>query len=81
MNKKERILYVINTWILTPIFFLFFYTVPYLWYTDNFWSFLPPWQWAPLWEWLLMSSLTTWLVSAALFTIKQVNRELKNSTR
>ena len=74
---RVRILYVINTWILTPIFFYMFYTVPYLWYTDNFWNKLPPWQWAPLWEWLLMSSLSAWLVSASILTVKQINRELQ----
>jgi len=72
-----RVLFVINTWILTPIFFFFFYTVPYLWYTDNFWTYLPPWQWAPLWEWLLMSSLTAWYVSASMFTVKKINRDLE----
>ena len=75
-SKTVRILFVINTWILTPIFFGFFYTVPYLWYTDNFWTFLPPWQWAPLWEWLLMASLSAWLVSAGYLIIKQINHEL-----
>ena len=73
--KIVRILFMINTWILTPIFFTFFYTVPYLWYTDNFWTFLPPWQWAPLWEWLLMSSLTAWLVSASILIIKQIKKK------
>lgn len=29
-STSIRILFVINTWILTPIFFYFFYTVPYL---------------------------------------------------
>jgi len=76
-STRVRILLAINTWILTPLFFVFFYTVPYLWYTDNFWTYLPFWQWAPFWEWLLMISLTTWLVSAALLTVKQVNRELQ----
>ena len=80
-SSRVRILFVINTWILTPLFFLFFYTVPYLWYTDNFWTFLPPWQWAPLWEWLLMSALTAWLVSAALLTRKQINQELQKLSR
>jgi len=72
-----RILFVINTWILTPIFFYFFYTVPYLWYTDNFWTYLPPWQWAPLWEWLLMFSFTVWLTLAAILIVKQINQELE----
>jgi hypothetical protein len=72
-----RVLYIIDTWILTPIFFYFFYTVPYLWYTDNFWTYLPPWQWAPLWEWLLMSSLSAWLVSAAILVVKQINQEIE----
>ncbi|WP_455464473.1 hypothetical protein [Candidatus Hodarchaeum mangrovi] len=53
-----------------------FYTVPYLWYTDHFWTFLPWWQWAPVWEWLLMVSLSFWLTSAGVLTIKQINREL-----
>ena len=74
--KRVRIIYVINSWILTPIFFYMFYTVPYLWYTDHFWTFLPWWQWAPLWEWLLMISLSFWLISAGVLTIKQINREL-----
>ncbi|MBD3254966.1 MAG: hypothetical protein GF383_07720 [Candidatus Lokiarchaeota archaeon] len=76
-SKIVRILFVINTWILTPIFFYFFYTVPYLWYTDNFWTYLSPWQLAPLWEWLLMSSLTAWLISAFLLCVKKINRDLK----
>jgi hypothetical membrane protein len=75
--KTARILLVINTWILTPIFFGFFYTVPYLWYTDAFWTFLPLWQWAPLWEWLLMFSLSAWiLVVLNLILLKPLNREL-----
>lgn len=73
---RVRILFVINTWILIPIFFYMFYTVPYLWYTDNFWTYLPPWQWAPLWEWLLMASQTAYLISATMLTVKQLNREL-----
>jgi hypothetical membrane protein len=77
-STRVRILFVINTWILTPIFFYFFYTVPYLWYTDNFWTYLPPWQWAPVWEWLLMSSLTAWFVSASMLTVKAINRNLEN---
>ena len=76
-STRIRILFVINTWILTPIFFYMFYTVPYLWYTDNFWTYLPPWQWAPLWEWLLMASLSFWLASACVLTVKQINRELQ----
>jgi len=76
-STRIRILFAINTWILTPIFFYFFYTVPYLWYTDNFWTYLPPWQWAPLWEWLLMSSLTAWLVSTSILIVKQINQELE----
>ncbi len=76
-TNRVRILYIINSWILTPIFFYFFYTVPYLWYTDEFWTFLPPWQWAPLWEWLLMSSLTVWLLSASILVVKQINLELE----
>ncbi len=75
--NRVRILYIINSWILTPIFFYFFYTVPYLWYTDNFWTFLPLWQWAPLWEWLLMSSLSVWLLSAGILVVKQINLELE----
>ncbi|MHA1467110.1 MAG: DUF998 domain-containing protein [Promethearchaeota archaeon] len=74
---RVRIIYVINSWILTPVFFYMFYTVPYLWYTDNFWTKLPWWQWAPVWEWLLMISLNFWLTSAAILTVKQINRELQ----
>jgi len=75
--KTARILLVINTWILTPIFFGFFYTVPYLWYTDAFWTYLPLWQWAPFWEWLLMFSLSSWiLVVLNLMLLKPINREL-----
>ena len=74
---RVRIIYVINSWILTPIFFYMFYTVPYLWYTDNFWEKLPWWQWAPLWEWLLMVSLSFWLISAGILTVKHINRELQ----
>ena len=76
-STRVRILFAINAWILTPIFFYFFYTVPYLWYTDNFWTYLPPWQWAPLWEWLLMSSLTAWLAAMAFLLVKHLNQELK----
>jgi hypothetical membrane protein len=71
-----RILLAINTWILTPIFFGFFYTVPYLWYSDEFWLYLPLWQWAPFWEWLLMFSLSAWLISVSLMMLKPINREL-----
>ena len=74
-----RILLAINTWVLTPIFFGFFYTVPYLWYTDAFWTFLPLWQWAPFWEWLLMFSLSAWILLVSnLLLIKSLNRELAN---
>lgn len=74
-----RVLLAINTWVLTPIFFGFFYTVPYLWYTDAFWNDLPLWQWAPFWEWLLMFSLSTWLlVVLNLMLLKPLNRELKS---
>ena len=72
-----RVLLAINSWILTPIFFGFFYTVPYLWYTDEFWTFLPLWQWAPLWEWLLMFSLSAWvLVVLNLILLRPLKREL-----
>ncbi|MHA1490244.1 MAG: DUF998 domain-containing protein [Promethearchaeota archaeon] len=71
-----RVLLAINAWILTPIFFGFFYTVPYLWYTDAFWTYLPLWQWAPFWEWLLMFSLSAWLISTFLILLKPLNREL-----
>ena len=74
---RVRILFVINTWILIPIFFYMFYTVPYLWYTDHFWTFLPWWQWAPVWEWLLMASQTAYLTSITLLAVKQINRELE----
>ncbi|MFX1279703.1 MAG: hypothetical protein ACFFA3_09825 [Promethearchaeota archaeon] len=74
-----RVLLAINTWVLTPIFFGFFYTVPYLWYTDAFWNDLPLWQWAPFWEWLLMFSLSSWiLVVLNLMLLKPLNRELKS---
>jgi len=76
--KTARVLLAINTWILTPIFFGFFYTVPYLWYTEAFWTTLPLWQWAPFWEWLLMFSLSSWiLVVLNLMLLKPINRELK----
>jgi hypothetical protein len=73
-----RILLAINSWILTPIFFGFFYTVPYLWAVNEpFWTFLPLWQWAPFWEWLLMISLSAWiLVVLNLMLVKRLNREL-----
>jgi hypothetical protein len=78
-TKTARILLAINTWILTPIFFGFFYTVPYLWYTDAFWTFLPFWQWAPFWEWLLMFSLSIWiLVVLNLLLLKPLNRKLSS---
>lgn len=70
-----RILYIINSWVITPVCFYFFYTVPYLWYTDNFWSYLPMWKWAPIWEWLLMISLTVWLLSACILVVKQINKD------
>lgn len=73
-TKTARILLAINTWILTPIFFGFFYTVPYLWYTDAFWETLPLWQWAPFWEWLLMFSLSAWILLVSnLLLIKSLN--------
>ena len=73
-----RILLAINSWILTPIFFGFFYSVPYLWAIDTqFWTYLPLWQWAPFWEWLLMVSLSAWmLVILNLMLVKRLNREL-----
>ncbi len=74
-----RVSLAINSWILTPIFFGFFYTVPYLWYTDAFWTYLPLWQWAPFWEWLLMFSLSAWLLVVLNFMLlKPINRELKS---
>ncbi|MFX1558740.1 MAG: hypothetical protein ACFFC9_15920, partial [Promethearchaeota archaeon] len=72
-----RILLAINSWILTPIFFGFFYSVPYLWYTDGFWLYLPLWQWAPFWEWLLMFSLTAWQTATFLMLLKPINRSLR----
>jgi hypothetical membrane protein len=75
-SKIARILLVINSWILTPVFFGFFYSVPYLWYEDAFWTFLPLWLWAPFWEWLLMFSLSAWLISVTLILLKPLNREL-----
>lgn len=84
-NKKEirrvRIFYVINSWIITPICFAFFYTVPYLWYTDEFWTFLPVWQWAPIWEWGLMISLSAWIISASWLVVKHLNQETTMSNR
>ncbi len=71
-----RVLLAINSWILTPIFFGFFYTVPYLWaINEPFWTFLPLWQWAPFWEWLLMFSLSAWvLVVLNLLLLKRLNQ-------
>lgn len=72
-----RVLLAINSWVLTPMFFGFFYTVPYLWYTDAFWTFLPFWQWAPFWEWLLMFSLSAWvLVVLNLIILKSLKKDL-----
>ncbi len=78
-TKITRILLAINSWILTPIFFGFFYNVPYLWAIDTpFWTYLPLWQWAPFWEWLLMISLSAWmLVVLNVMLVKRLNRELK----
>ena len=76
-NRTARILLAINSWILTPIFFGFFYSVPYLWYTDGFWLYLPLWQWAPFWEWLLMFSLTSWQTATFLMLLKPINRTLR----
>ncbi|NHJ02554.1 MAG: DUF998 domain-containing protein [Candidatus Heimdallarchaeota archaeon] len=76
--KRIQIIYIINSWILIPISFYMFYTVPYLWYTDHFWTFLPWWQWAPVWEWLLMISISFWLTSACILTVKQINRDFLN---
>ena len=75
-----RVLLAINSWILTPIFFGFFYTVPYLdGVKDAFWTYLPFWQWAPFWEWLLMISLSAWmLVVSNLLLVKRLNRELES---
>lgn len=77
-SLTARILLAINSWILTPIFFGFFYSVPYLWYTDGFWLYLPLWQWAPLWEWLLMFSLSAWQIATFLMLLKPINRELES---
>jgi len=74
--RVARILLIINTWIFTPIFFGFFYSVPYLWYDTPFWTYLPMWQWAPLWEWLLMFSIVGSLFSVSLMLIKPLNREI-----
>jgi hypothetical membrane protein len=76
--KFTRIILMINTWVFTPIFFGFFYSVPYLWALDEpFWSFLPIWQWAPLWEWLLMFSLSGSLFSVTIMHLKSLNRQMK----
>jgi hypothetical protein len=75
--RNVKILYIINSWIITPICYVFFYNVPYLWYTDEFWTFLPAWQWAPIWEWLLMISLTIWLTSTCILVVKHLNQELR----
>jgi hypothetical protein len=75
-----RVFLAINSWILTPIFFAFFYTVPYLdAVNEAFWTYLPIWQLAPFWEWLLMISLSAWiLVVSNLLLLKRVNRELES---
>lgn len=73
--RRVRIFYIINSWIITPVCFAFFYTVPYLWYTDEFWTFLPTWQWAPIWEWLLMISLSAWMLSASRLMVKHLKHE------
>lgn len=77
-SRLARILLIINAWILTPIFFGFFYSVPYLWYDTPFWTYLPMWQWAPLWEWLLMLSIVGSLFSVSFMLIKPLNREILN---
>ncbi|MFX0101254.1 MAG: DUF998 domain-containing protein [Candidatus Hodarchaeota archaeon] len=74
--RLVRIFNVINSWIFTPVCFIFFNTVPYLWYTDAFWTFLPVWQWAPMWEWLLMISLTAWLISMSRLILKDLKHEM-----
>ena len=75
-----RVFLAINSWILTPIFFAFFYTVPYLdAVNEAFWTYLPIWQLAPFWEWLLMISLSAWLLVVSNFLlVKCLNRELKS---
>jgi hypothetical membrane protein len=79
--KVVRIILLINTWILTPIFFGFFYSVPYLWYETPFWTYLPLWQWAPFWEWLLMFSLSGSLFSVTLMHLKPLNRQIKQEVK
>ncbi len=75
-----RVLLAINSWILTPIFFAFFYTVPYLDAVNvAFWTYLPVWQLAPFWEWLLMISLSAWiLVVSNILLVKHINRGLRS---
>ncbi len=72
-----RIILIIITWVLTPTFFGFFYTVPYLDAVDtNFWTYLPMWQWSPLWEWLLMLSIVASLFSVSFMILKPLNRKI-----
>jgi hypothetical protein len=75
--RLVRIVLIIVTWIFTPTFFGFFYSVPYLWYDTPFWTYLPMWQWAPLWEWLLMLSIVASLFSVSFMILKPLNREIK----
>jgi len=77
--RLVRIILIIITWILTPTFFGFFYTVPYFDAVDTpFWSYLPMWQWSPLWEWLLMLSIVASLFSVSFMIIKPLNRKMLN---
>ena len=75
--RLVRIILIIITWVLTPTFFGFFYSVPYFDAVDTpFWGYLDAWQWSPLWEWLLMLSIVASLFSVSFMILKPLNRKI-----
>jgi magnesium-transporting ATPase (P-type) len=75
--RMTRVLLIIDTGILAPIFFGFFHASPYVSSVDTpFWDYLPIWKWKPLWEWLLMFCVVGFLFSVSLMLIKPFNRKI-----
>jgi hypothetical protein len=73
--RVARVLLILDTVILAPIFFGFFHGAPYYTTVDaSFWTFLPIWKWKALWEWLLMFSAVGFLFSVSILLIKPLNR-------
>jgi len=73
----SKILLIINTCILTPLFVIFMASSPGAKCSDRFWIYLPFWKWAPMWEWLTVLSLTVTIFWLCIKLLKPLNRELQ----